>query len=615
MVIDYNNFCRCNSINETYLVDDFNSVNGIKLFARKIIIDDFRLESKVSNNGKLFIKKTDFLRFKISTLNVFSGHIKNANEKVLFFLSDGIKKEVFEESSALAPPSIVFSDNHPVLFSANRMYVYSKQGLFGSYKEISGRKIDIQKMDKSIRENLIVFAADWNSKLISKQIELSSFRLPEEEFSEQELCSILEKGVQIPVYFVDDQAIYFEDQKETLSYYLHPLNNHYLCIKSSIPLSAVIDNSELTVVSVRFCEGKPTARSALYTLQVRKWTTNISINKTDILNYQIDPNLQTPELKMDIATKKICIQNPSHFVFAAADTSQDMKLIPHSGLQYFEFKNDFFCSFCFVNLLSKTRSRFNSISQHALPEPRITETTDYIAISNPFAGCILTFSIDRESFKDSSKSMILINKNQVRARIETRTVLYAPDQQKFESQLVCFLPNHLAPIQSSVEKYQLIYVVDEERIPNNVSLLFAHIPMKTGKKSFSMNLFKSTDGRLYTLPRFFNDIKDKVRDSLVQFLLPDGQLIGSLDEFETESILHSMGYNVDARYDLSAAQRRVILRKAIDNRIRGNNTTSKLIDFISWLIKMRENQPFMQNAIAKWESDIEYLKTLPQTSR
>ena len=63
--------------------------------------------------------------------------------------------------------------------------------------------------------------------------------------------------------------------------------------------------------------------------------------------------------------------------------------------------------------------------------------------------------------------------------------------------------------------------------------------------------------------------------------LSNGDAIINGDEFNTESLLHQIGYNVNSQDDLTAEQRQNLLKLAIDNNL---YSISGLLSFLDWLI-------------------------------
>lgn len=71
-----------------------------------------------------------------------------------------------------------------------------------------------------------------------------------------------------------------------------------------------------------------------------------------------------------------------------------------------------------------------------------------------------------------------------------------------------------------------------------------------------------------------------------------------------ESLIHSLGYNVDAKNDLSAAQRQRILEYAI---CEGFFVKEQLLSFLSWLASRGRNNNGLQEAVAKWDEDRQWV--------
>ena len=77
--------------------------------------------------------------------------------------------------------------------------------------------------------------------------------------------------------------------------------------------------------------------------------------------------------------------------------------------------------------------------------------------------------------------------------------------------------------------------------------------------------------------------------------------------FNQESLLHSFGYNVGSKEDLSEKQRRKILIFIIEN---GLINKHEIISLLSLFIDMRKSNPSQVNAVKKWQSDIAFLKEI-----
>lgn len=83
--------------------------------------------------------------------------------------------------------------------------------------------------------------------------------------------------------------------------------------------------------------------------------------------------------------------------------------------------------------------------------------------------------------------------------------------------------------------------------------------------------------------------------------------------FNTESIMHINGYNVDARNSLSTGERINILIRIIDNGIVSQND---VISHLENLIRINKNNYNMYSAVEKWSEDVEYVRNYkPKNSR
>ena len=81
---------------------------------------------------------------------------------------------------------------------------------------------------------------------------------------------------------------------------------------------------------------------------------------------------------------------------------------------------------------------------------------------------------------------------------------------------------------------------------------------------------------------------------------------GEVDRnWNPQSKLNKMGYNVNQKDDLSDYSRRTILIKAIRN---GVYTKGELINLLSWLIRQNRGKANMELAISKWRRDLEFVK-------
>ena len=75
--------------------------------------------------------------------------------------------------------------------------------------------------------------------------------------------------------------------------------------------------------------------------------------------------------------------------------------------------------------------------------------------------------------------------------------------------------------------------------------------------------------------------------------------------WQEESPLHHMGYNVSAAEDLTSDQRHAILEHAIDT---GVMSKIDVISFLEFLIHNAEHNPCLVNASTKWRTDAEHIR-------
>ncbi len=72
-----------------------------------------------------------------------------------------------------------------------------------------------------------------------------------------------------------------------------------------------------------------------------------------------------------------------------------------------------------------------------------------------------------------------------------------------------------------------------------------------------------------------------------------------------ESLLHILGYNVNAKDDFSETHRHLVLKTILED-----NLLSKfeIINHIDYLINRGRNNPLLANAISKWEADRSFVR-------
>ncbi len=87
---------------------------------------------------------------------------------------------------------------------------------------------------------------------------------------------------------------------------------------------------------------------------------------------------------------------------------------------------------------------------------------------------------------------------------------------------------------------------------------------------------------------------------------------GLYAKYAEESLIHQYGYNVNEQDDPGPAGRRAILSFIIENGIMGQY---QVIAFLENLIRSRTGMSNMQNAIAKWKSDVAFLNSYAPPKR
>lgn len=83
-------------------------------------------------------------------------------------------------------------------------------------------------------------------------------------------------------------------------------------------------------------------------------------------------------------------------------------------------------------------------------------------------------------------------------------------------------------------------------------------------------------------------------------------------QYQSQSILFAMGYNVHEKYHLSDRERQEILSTAIENK---NISIHEILDLLNWLIRTRKTQSKYANAVEKWKRDKEFVSNYKVENR
>lgn len=86
----------------------------------------------------------------------------------------------------------------------------------------------------------------------------------------------------------------------------------------------------------------------------------------------------------------------------------------------------------------------------------------------------------------------------------------------------------------------------------------------------------------------------------------------SISQWNKESILHKLGYNVDSSQNLSATKRQKILSKIIDCKIL---TRVEICTHLDMLIRLHQSKKEMQAACMKWKEDRKFVADYKNASR
>ena len=79
-----------------------------------------------------------------------------------------------------------------------------------------------------------------------------------------------------------------------------------------------------------------------------------------------------------------------------------------------------------------------------------------------------------------------------------------------------------------------------------------------------------------------------------------------------ESTLKIYGYSVNAKDNLTDNERQDVLSFIIENNI---ETENQVIQFLSWLIEQNKNRRNMENAVNKWERDINFVRNYQRVNK
>ena len=90
--------------------------------------------------------------------------------------------------------------------------------------------------------------------------------------------------------------------------------------------------------------------------------------------------------------------------------------------------------------------------------------------------------------------------------------------------------------------------------------------------------------------------------SFSEEIFPKGKGFANLSD---ESILHLCGYTVKKQANLSENERHYILGNIMDHNILKKN---EIMDYLKLFIKSRKNIPNMQDAVQKWEDDLDWVE-------
>lgn len=87
---------------------------------------------------------------------------------------------------------------------------------------------------------------------------------------------------------------------------------------------------------------------------------------------------------------------------------------------------------------------------------------------------------------------------------------------------------------------------------------------------------------------------------------------GEYRDWAKESTLKIYGYSVNAKDNLTDNERQDVLSFIIENNI---ETENQVIQFLSWLIEQNKSRRNMENAVNKWERDINFVRNYQRVNK
>ena len=114
-----------------------------------------------------------------------------------------------------------------------------------------------------------------------------------------------------------------------------------------------------------------------------------------------------------------------------------------------------------------------------------------------------------------------------------------------------------------------------------------------------------TCGKYYVKKNVFKQLEYKGIPLCRALTIDDNKaMLNGTYNYNTETLLHSVGYNVNEKNDYSAIQRQKLLSIVVDE---GIVERDEIVAHLQYLIKRSEHRPNMKMACQKWREDILFL--------
>lgn len=143
--------------------------------------------------------------------------------------------------------------------------------------------------------------------------------------------------------------------------------------------------------------------------------------------------------------------------------------------------------------------------------------------------------------------------------------------------------------------------------PKAVESVTAYVPVSEKKQLYQINVqYCPICNKYYINSEQHRSFSHKYGLPMVRLMCDNSERISvDFSQWKEESILHSMGYNVSEKDNLSDEERRKKLLHAIKTK---TLTKTEVISFLEFLKYRNEGKRYFENACAKWEDDARFIR-------